>query len=108
MTAVITDPVDLTPPDELPPSGDPRWVRPAVALMLVGTGFGYLWNLAAPGYANAFYSAAVQAGNCYFFFVPFLPFFLPFLSFLLFLAMPLTSPSGSSGQRNVDRASTYH
>ncbi|GAA4691533.1 hypothetical protein GCM10023215_30590 [Pseudonocardia yuanmonensis] len=30
---------------------------------LVGTGFLYLWNLSADGWANAFYSAAAQAGG---------------------------------------------
>ncbi|MER8219538.1 glycosyltransferase family 39 protein [Streptomyces sp. NPDC094143] len=42
---------------------DPRWARPAfLALLLVTTAL-YLWNLSASGYANSFYSAAVQAGS---------------------------------------------
>ncbi|GGT67473.1 ArnT family glycosyltransferase [Streptomyces lateritius] len=42
---------------------DAPWVRPAfLALLLVTAGL-YLWNLSASGYANSFYSAAVQAGG---------------------------------------------
>ena len=40
-----------------------RWIRPAVAVLLVGTAVLYLWDLSASGWANAFYSAAVQAGT---------------------------------------------
>lgn len=42
---------------------DPVWVRPAVLGMLLVVGLAYLWNLSASGYANSFYSAAVQAGS---------------------------------------------
>ncbi|MFE2322067.1 ArnT family glycosyltransferase [Streptomyces sp. NPDC059441] len=42
---------------------DPRWVRPAFLGLLVATGLLYLYNLSASGYANSFYSAAVQAGS---------------------------------------------
>ncbi|MDX3760072.1 ArnT family glycosyltransferase [Streptomyces sp. AK02-04a] len=42
---------------------DPRWVRPAFLALLVATGLLYLCNLSASGYANSFYSAAVQAGS---------------------------------------------
>jgi 4-amino-4-deoxy-L-arabinose transferase-like glycosyltransferase len=42
---------------------DPRWVRPAVIALLVSTGALYLWGLGASGWANDFYSAAVQAGT---------------------------------------------
>lgn len=42
---------------------DPAWVRPALAALLVGTGFLYLWGLGRSGWANSFYSAAVQAGT---------------------------------------------
>ncbi|MBT2534544.1 glycosyltransferase family 39 protein [Arthrobacter sp. ISL-48] len=41
----------------------PRWVRPSAAGLLVATAFLYLWNLAASGYANTFYAAAIQAGT---------------------------------------------
>jgi len=42
---------------------DPRWVRPALLTLLVATGALYIWDLGASGWANAFYSAAVQAGT---------------------------------------------
>ncbi|MCX4576098.1 glycosyltransferase family 39 protein [Streptomyces sp. NBC_01571] len=42
---------------------DPRWVRPAFVGLLVATGLLYLYDLSASGYANSFYSAAVQAGS---------------------------------------------
>ncbi|MFD5627522.1 ArnT family glycosyltransferase [Streptomyces sp. NPDC127072] len=42
---------------------DPRWVRPAFLGLLVVTAVLYLYNLSASGYANSFYSAAVQAGS---------------------------------------------
>ncbi|RSS81336.1 glycosyltransferase family 39 protein [Streptomyces sp. WAC06614] len=41
----------------------PRWERPALAVLLLGTAVLLLWNLSASGYANSFYSAAVQAGS---------------------------------------------
>ena len=41
----------------------PRWERPAFAGLLVVTAVLYLWNLSASGWANSFYSAAVQAGT---------------------------------------------
>ncbi|MDN3357356.1 glycosyltransferase family 39 protein [Actinomadura sp. DC4] len=42
--------------------GDPAWARPALAVLLVATAALYLWGLGASGWANSFYSAAVQAG----------------------------------------------
>jgi len=42
---------------------DPAWARPALVGLLLGTGVLYLWGLGADGWANAFYSAAVQAGS---------------------------------------------
>ncbi|GAA2541611.1 MULTISPECIES: glycosyltransferase family 39 protein [Streptomyces] len=42
---------------------DPRWARPALLGLLLVTGLLYLYNLSASGYANSFYSAAVQAGS---------------------------------------------
>ncbi|MFF2508907.1 glycosyltransferase family 39 protein [Streptomyces sp. NPDC058067] len=42
---------------------DPRWARPAFLGLLLVVGLAYLWNLSASGYANSFYSAAVQAGS---------------------------------------------
>ncbi|MFE2129021.1 ArnT family glycosyltransferase [Streptomyces amritsarensis] len=41
----------------------PRWERPALAGLLIATAALLLWNLDASGYANSFYSAAVQAGS---------------------------------------------
>jgi 4-amino-4-deoxy-L-arabinose transferase-like glycosyltransferase len=65
------------PPVEGPPSAprsrlrrviagkpdDPRWVRPTLLLLLAFTALGYLWALGDSGWANSFYSAAVQAGT---------------------------------------------
>ncbi|MCU7825481.1 glycosyltransferase family 39 protein [Kitasatospora sp. DSM 101779] len=42
---------------------DPRWVRPAFLALLAATAALYFWNLTASGWANSFYSAAVQAGS---------------------------------------------
>ncbi|MEU5883001.1 glycosyltransferase family 39 protein [Spirillospora sp. NPDC047279] len=39
-----------------------RWNRMALAALLVLTAVLYLWDLGSSGWANAFYSAAVQAG----------------------------------------------
>ncbi|MFG2573658.1 ArnT family glycosyltransferase [Streptomyces sp. NPDC048481] len=42
---------------------DPRWARPAFLGLLTATLLLYLYDLSASGYANSFYSAAVQAGS---------------------------------------------
>jgi 4-amino-4-deoxy-L-arabinose transferase-like glycosyltransferase len=42
---------------------DPPWVRPALLVLLGATAVLYLWGLGASGWANTFYSAAVQAGT---------------------------------------------
>jgi 4-amino-4-deoxy-L-arabinose transferase-like glycosyltransferase len=42
---------------------DPAWVRPSLLALLTVTGVLYLWGLGASGWANSFYSAAVQAGS---------------------------------------------
>jgi 4-amino-4-deoxy-L-arabinose transferase-like glycosyltransferase len=42
---------------------DPAWARPALLGLLLVTAFLYIWDLGASGWANAFYSAAVQAGT---------------------------------------------
>ncbi|MGC4974918.1 ArnT family glycosyltransferase [Streptomyces sp. DT199] len=42
---------------------DPRWARPAFLVLLLATAVLYLYDLSASGYANSFYSAAVQAGS---------------------------------------------
>jgi 4-amino-4-deoxy-L-arabinose transferase-like glycosyltransferase len=51
-----------SPPRENRP-GDPAWTRPALWVLLGLTAVLYLWDLSASGWANAFYSAAVQAGT---------------------------------------------
>src|SRR5206468_3385101 len=50
-------------PAESRPAGDPRWVKPCLFALLAGTAVLYLWGLGASGWANSFYSAAVQAGT---------------------------------------------
>ena len=40
-----------------------RWETVGLALLLVGTGLLYTWDLAASGWANAYYSAAAMAGS---------------------------------------------
>jgi 4-amino-4-deoxy-L-arabinose transferase-like glycosyltransferase len=42
---------------------DSPWVRPTLLALLAATGVLYIWGLGASGWANAFYSAAVQAGS---------------------------------------------
>src|SRR5207253_4055554 len=42
---------------------DPAWTWPALLGLLAITALVYLWDLGASGWANAFYSAAVQAGT---------------------------------------------
>jgi 4-amino-4-deoxy-L-arabinose transferase-like glycosyltransferase len=42
---------------------DASWVRPALLALLAATAVLYLWDLGANGWANSFYSAAVQAGT---------------------------------------------
>ncbi|WP_432845888.1 glycosyltransferase family 39 protein [Amycolatopsis sp. CA-161197] len=58
MTAVAIPAAQPRPADV----SRPRWVRPALAVLLAGTAVGYLVDLSASGWANAFYSAAAQAG----------------------------------------------
>ncbi|UZI30016.1 ArnT family glycosyltransferase [Streptomyces sp. VB1] len=52
-------------PVAAPPAGreGPRWARPALYGLLLAVGLAYFSNLSASGYANSFYSAAVQAGS---------------------------------------------
>jgi 4-amino-4-deoxy-L-arabinose transferase-like glycosyltransferase len=45
------------------PDSDPRWGRPALLGLLALTALLYLVNLTKDGWANDFYSAAVQAGT---------------------------------------------
>ncbi|OXY93224.1 ArnT family glycosyltransferase [Streptomyces diastatochromogenes] len=76
--ATAWDPPSTAPPPTAPPHTpdqpfvrrlwrgrpeDPRWARPAFLGLLALTLVTYLYNLSASGYANSFYSAAVQAGS---------------------------------------------
>ena len=45
------------------PDAGPAWARPALLVLLAVTAGLYLWDLGASGWANSFYSAAVQAGT---------------------------------------------
>ncbi|CAN5449234.1 glycosyltransferase family 39 protein [soil metagenome] len=58
ITATRAEPIPTTAPPA-------RGVREAatVGVLLVGTAALYLWNLSASGWANSFYTAAVQAGS---------------------------------------------
>ncbi|MFI5650541.1 ArnT family glycosyltransferase [Streptomyces anulatus] len=56
-------PVPAPPPRPSEPDPGPRWARPALYGLLLAVGLAYFWNLSASGYANSFYSAAVQAGS---------------------------------------------
>ena len=60
-----TAPADRNAPSIPPAPSDPgRRLRMAgVLALLIGTAALYLWGLSASGYANSFYSAAVQAGS---------------------------------------------
>ncbi|MFJ1590184.1 ArnT family glycosyltransferase [Kitasatospora albolonga] len=53
----------MPPPPPPGPVDSPRWARPALYGLLLAVGLAYFWNLSASGYANSFYSAAVQAGS---------------------------------------------
>jgi 4-amino-4-deoxy-L-arabinose transferase-like glycosyltransferase len=45
------------------PRDETRWARPALVALLVATALLYLVGLSASGWANGFYSAAVEAGT---------------------------------------------
>ncbi|WP_430330915.1 glycosyltransferase family 39 protein [Rhodococcus sp. ACT016] len=60
MSLTIDRHVEAPPPAATPSRKREYW---ALAALLVGTAVAYLWNLGASGWANAFYSAAVQAGS---------------------------------------------
>ncbi|MFF2861690.1 ArnT family glycosyltransferase [Streptomyces rubiginosohelvolus] len=57
-----TTPAAVPPGPSVPDRG-PRWARPALYGLLLAVGLAYVYNLSASGYANSFYSAAVQAGS---------------------------------------------
>ncbi|MFC9514940.1 glycosyltransferase family 39 protein [Nocardiaceae bacterium NPDC056970] len=60
MSVTIDRPVAAPQPAAAPKRTREYW---ALAALLVGTAVAYLWNLSASGWANSFYSAAVQAGS---------------------------------------------
>jgi 4-amino-4-deoxy-L-arabinose transferase-like glycosyltransferase len=53
----------LAPDPDARPAADPTWTRAALVALLALTAVTYTWNLGASGWANAFYSAAVQAAT---------------------------------------------
>lgn len=58
----VSESVSLASPKTRAVQADPRWVRPALLALLAATGLLYLVGLSSSGWANSFYSAAVQAG----------------------------------------------
>jgi 4-amino-4-deoxy-L-arabinose transferase-like glycosyltransferase len=67
-TPVQADPAAPTTPSRIQrlwrgPEDDPTWARPALLGLLLATALFYFYNLTSSGYANSFYSAAVQAGS---------------------------------------------
>lgn len=62
MTSTLTPPSTALSPQSRP-KREIGWEYPALAVLLLGTGIVYLCNLSASGWANSFYSAAVQAGS---------------------------------------------
>src|SRR4051812_31365516 len=66
MSTAVLDTATYVPEPSQPAAttaGGERWVRPALLALLLGTGVLYLWGLGASGWANSYYSAAVQAGS---------------------------------------------
>ncbi|WP_250028750.1 glycosyltransferase family 39 protein [Paractinoplanes maris] len=67
MTTTLPVPPPVAPDRPAPPparrTADPVWVRPALLALLLATAVLYLWGLSRNGWANSFYSAAVQAGS---------------------------------------------
>lgn len=43
--------------------GEPAWINPAIAAMMVVAATLYVWNLTISGYGNSFYAATVRAGS---------------------------------------------
>lgn len=60
MTTTIERPSE---PSLSAPVTSPRWEWTGLVALLVGTGIAYIWGLGASGWANSFYSAAIQAGS---------------------------------------------
>lgn len=60
-TTTVAPPIPVPAPPER--AGGHRWARPALYGLLLAVALAYFYNLSASGYANSFYSAAVQAGS---------------------------------------------
>jgi 4-amino-4-deoxy-L-arabinose transferase-like glycosyltransferase len=60
---VVDSPVPATTAQPPPVVGEPRWARPALGGLLAATAVLYLWQLGDSEWANAYYSAAAQAGS---------------------------------------------
>ncbi|MFD4125817.1 ArnT family glycosyltransferase [Streptomyces globisporus] len=63
MTTATTTATAPPPEPDRGSGPSPRWARPALYGLLLAVGLAYVYNLSASGYANSFYSAAVQAGS---------------------------------------------
>ncbi|MEU1624152.1 glycosyltransferase family 39 protein [Streptomyces sp. NPDC020096] len=61
MSTAVSAPVNATAAPQR--STRPRWERPGLVGLLAATGLLYLVDLSSSGWANSFYSAAVQAGS---------------------------------------------
>ncbi|OZD06823.1 glycosyl transferase [Rhodococcus sp. 06-221-2] len=60
MTTTIERPSAAAPTE---PATSRRWELLGLITLLIGTGVAYIWGLGASGWANSFYSAAIQAGS---------------------------------------------
>ncbi|KQU32537.1 ArnT family glycosyltransferase [Rhodococcus sp. Leaf233] len=60
MTTTIERPSAAAPTE---PATSRRWELLGLTALLIGTGVAYIWGLGASGWANSFYSAAIQAGS---------------------------------------------
>lgn len=60
MTTTIERPSAAAPTE---PATSRRWELLGLVTLLIGTGVAYIWGLGASGWANSFYSAAIQAGS---------------------------------------------
>jgi 4-amino-4-deoxy-L-arabinose transferase-like glycosyltransferase len=63
MTALASREPAVAPAAGAARPAHPRWTRPALVALLLATAVLYLGDLGASGWANAFYSAAAQAGS---------------------------------------------
>ena len=63
MTADAAATLVDSPPADRERTDDPRWAHPALAVLLIATAAFWTIGLNRNGWANAFYSAATQAGS---------------------------------------------